>query len=1103
MLFPLSKKWVSAALGCLLALSAPLSIPLAHAADGGVNSINPNLPFTNEELKNNDYILYFVNAGDSSPATVEGTDKFGLLSSVTEQVYGVDPVSGKYWGLNNPTQSKTSVSDSSSKSGSLRYYSGTQVRDKALKYSFELPEGDYDVTFGYKNPWSGRSVNMIAEGTNLSGDYAIGSYSAETEVTYNKIHVSDGQLNVAIQGPATAALTNHNDPLINYLIIRQNVTIPLSDLEEKIAEALVYSADTTYTKYSVNALNTVIAAAQKAAKTLSESGADLSTESNQKQIRSHIASLNEAIAALIVYKVNTSFNPGDVWTDTNGAPIQAHGGGIMYDEKTSKYYWYGEDKTDGYLPARGVHVYSSTDLYNWTDEGLALRAVASMESFETDPLFSEIYAGRDDKADILNDIGTNRIIERPKVIYNDATGKYVMWMHTDGPTATSTANYAKAEAGYALSDSPTGPFVYGESFRMDRAPKDAAYNGQPNQPGMARDMTLFKDDDGTAYLIYSSEENLTMYISKLNDTYTDVVGWHRDGNVERDTEYKAVYGEDYVRVFPGAQREAPQVFKYQGKYYMVSSGATGWDPNAAKYTVADDIFGEWKALRYFAPNSSTTFGSQGTAIIPVDAEAGKFIYMGDRWKSSNLADSRYVWMPIEFGNDDEIVLNWYEEWELSELDRMGKITVNTELPSRTILGEEPQFPSTVNVTKSNGEVINSPVVWNITTATFANPGVVRVTGTLSELANKVISATVYVVPDTYSYFVHAGGAATSDYLTMTSYMQDVLLNPGTIDQAYDPAGGQTWGYVGTVTNSSGSAGDDMYSALRYLKSNSGDDLTYQFDLENGVYNVYTGLYDPWYQYTNGSRKADIVINGETKTSNYVFTAARDTLGYTNVKVTDGKLTVTVHRVTGAPEPQISWIMVSNAEKTAGQIANTVTNVDVPAQDETALTLPAVQDGFEIAIKSSDSEVIAADGTIAPPKADTTVTLVFTVTRTSDGSVADTREIQVIVPARTVTAADVAEALTTIAEPERKATQLTLPAVPEGFKIAIKSSDSAVVSTDGVIDPPKLDTVVHFVLEVTLLSDGTTATVSIAAFIPSQNNGNHTGIVNGNSNENSI
>ena len=87
---------------------------------------------------------------------------------------------------------------------------------------------------------------------------------------------------------------------------------------------------------------------------------------------------------------------------------------------------------------------------------------------------------------------------------------------------------------------------------------------------------------------------------------------------------------------------------------MITSGATGWDPNPAKYTVADDIFGEWAPYRDFAPGTSTTFDSQPTFVIPVDPEAGKFIYMGDRWKKDDLADSRYVWLPIEFGKDDEI-----------------------------------------------------------------------------------------------------------------------------------------------------------------------------------------------------------------------------------------------------------------------------------------------------------------------------------------------------------------------------------------------------------------------------------------------------------------
>ncbi len=36
---------------------------------------------------------------------------------------------------------------------------------------------------------------------------------------------------------------------------------------------------------------------------------------------------------------------------------------------------------------------------------------------------------------------------------------------------------------------------------------------------MSRDMTLFVDDDGIAYHIYSSEDNLTLQIAELTDDY--------------------------------------------------------------------------------------------------------------------------------------------------------------------------------------------------------------------------------------------------------------------------------------------------------------------------------------------------------------------------------------------------------------------------------------------------------------------------------------------------------------------------------------------------------------------------------------------------------
>ena len=120
---------------------------------------------------------------------------------------------------------------------------------------------------------------------------------------------------------------------------------------------------------------------------------------------------------------NTAFVPGEVWRDTDGAPINAHGGGVLFHEGT--YYWYGEIKEGRtYLPkvnqkwggtrviAAGVSVYSSKDLLNWKNEGVAL----AVEPRNPD-----------------HDLSPENVIERPKVIYNARTKKFVMWFHQDSP----------------------------------------------------------------------------------------------------------------------------------------------------------------------------------------------------------------------------------------------------------------------------------------------------------------------------------------------------------------------------------------------------------------------------------------------------------------------------------------------------------------------------------------------------------------------------------------------------------------------------------------------------------------------------------------------
>lgn len=51
---------------------------------------------------------------------------------------------------------------------------------------------------------------------------------------------------------------------------------------------------------------------------------------------------------------NTEFIPGEVWKDTDGNPINAHGGGLLYHNGT--YYWYGEYKKGKNRSARMGYV---------------------------------------------------------------------------------------------------------------------------------------------------------------------------------------------------------------------------------------------------------------------------------------------------------------------------------------------------------------------------------------------------------------------------------------------------------------------------------------------------------------------------------------------------------------------------------------------------------------------------------------------------------------------------------------------------------------------------------------------------------------------------
>ncbi|WP_429845170.1 chitobiase/beta-hexosaminidase C-terminal domain-containing protein [Brevibacillus sp. FIR094] len=88
------------------------------------------------------------------------------------------------------------------------------------------------------------------------------------------------------------------------------------------------------------------------------------------------------------------------------------------------------------------------------------------------------------------------------------------------------------------------------------------------------------------------------------------------------------------------------------------------------------------------------------------------------------------------------------------------------------------------------------------------------------------------------------------------------------------------------------------------------------------------------------------------------------------------------------------------EKTAQEVAESITQLTQPAAGVTRLKLPEVSTGFTIMIKSSsDTAIIALDGKITPPNRQTNVDLILEVTRTSDQSTAVTKALTVQVPAK--------------------------------------------------------------------------------------------------------
>lgn len=628
------------------------------------------------------------------------------------------------------------------------------------------------------------------------------------------------------------------------------------------------------------------------------------------------------LETIVETKTDFSGTEGRKMYATNGELIEAHGGQITKWGDT--YYWYGEDRSQGYYSV-GVHLYTSKDLYHWEDKGLVMKMMSSIDQFTEDPYFGSLYGDLDEEAqqEIFKHLQHKKaIMERPKVLYNAKTKKYVLWFHADGPTENSGSSYAKAMAGVAVSDSPEGPFRFVKASRLHCSDD---YTGK--EKGMARDINVFQDEDGSAYILYASEENASLYISKFSDDYMDLA-----------VRENAVEGTDYSRNFVNTSREAPAMFKYQGKYYLMTSGCTGWAPNEAKYYEADTPLGPWKDMGNpcNGEEKDSTFRTQSTCIFAVDAAKGKFVYLGDRWSSSNLSDSRYILLPVDFGYQYQMTIPNRRAWSVENLSwNTGFELKKEDQPDKNqMIGQEEKLDAFKNrkitLKTGDGSEKQAEVTWNaVKTVNSDAVGLGRFEADIKLEDGSSIKESIQAnwYQKKTVYFVDCQNP-DSEYVRGFEKV-GVRLKNKVGDQKFDGA----WGLV----NDPGKYNKKGIFEGGYW-ARSGESIVYRFTLPAGTYQANAGVCEWWTETRHAKLKINLLKNSENEETKQLLASTdmktkngdKSSIFSTGFELSeDAIIEISVDKVSGG-DPLLSWLSIVDKNKSQ----ETETETETESQRET-------------------------------------------------------------------------------------------------------------------------------------------------------------------------
>ena len=334
--------------------------------------------------------------------------------------------------------------------------------------------------------------------------------------------------------------------------------------------------------------------------------------------------------------------------DVTGELMDVHDGNVIQFEAGGKFYWLGMGyrnctEKDGWIPPlqcpgiyskfggcgfredHAVNLYSSPNLVDWTLEG-----------------------------DVLPDGGVRPagIYFRPKIIRNNRTGEYVLWINRLPPASSPLSAYPHAMFLVFTAPAPTGPFKLVSN----------ATTGASVKVSGGGDFTLFKEaDDSAAYIAYDAWGNShTVVIEQLTPDFHDSTG-NGTGKLSpssheapilfrRGAWYYLMYGHTCCFCKGGAGSSVKVAPHPLGPWTDTGvdinpvAGSMPWD--------SDHVIKAQENYVFQVPAPAAGAAAAGAAAAGAEPT---YVYTGDLWSSApdhmKSHDLQY-WQPLVFNDSN-------------------------------------------------------------------------------------------------------------------------------------------------------------------------------------------------------------------------------------------------------------------------------------------------------------------------------------------------------------------------------------------------------------------------------------------------------------------